>query len=233
MPHAVIVAHGQPSDPKPAEAALRDFAGRVGAASPGVTVHSATLSAPKRLETVLDGLPADTVIYPLFMAKGWFVTDVLPKRLGSRSAEILDPLGVDPALPALVADALLSEMQRLGWVPQQTDLVLAAHGSGRSRNPAEVARDFAGALAERLSFASIRLGFVEQEPSITDAARGAGVQALCLPFFACQGGHALEDVPMALSDARYTGRVLPVLGDLPPVPPHIGSRLTRHFAARA
>ncbi|MGI9369235.1 MAG: cobalamin biosynthesis protein CbiX, partial [Ruegeria sp.] len=72
MPHALIVAHGQPSDPAPAEAALADFARQVDSAAKRVSVHSATLATPSRLEEVLSKLPDETVIYPMFMANGWF-----------------------------------------------------------------------------------------------------------------------------------------------------------------
>ncbi|MEX0320210.1 MAG: CbiX/SirB N-terminal domain-containing protein [Ruegeria sp.] len=229
MQHALIVSHGQPSDPVPAEAALSRFAQRVQAAASGITVHSATLAAPGRFEAALVDLPDDAVIYPLFMAKGWFVTSALPKRLGDRPLAILDPLGVDTALPDLAAGALVVEMDRLGWAPEQTQLVLAAHGSGRSRNPSQVARDFAADLEQRLPLAGLHVGFVEETPSITDAASGTGEIALCLPFFACQGGHAQEDVPEALEAAGFQGRTLPVLGELPPIPAHIGQHLLEHF----
>ena len=49
MSHAVIVAHGQPSDPEPAEAALAAFAAKVDALTGTVSVHSATLAAPGAL----------------------------------------------------------------------------------------------------------------------------------------------------------------------------------------
>lgn len=229
MPHALIVAHGQPSDPAPAEAALSSFARRVQAATSGVTVHSATLAAPGRFEAALADLPEDAVIYPLFMAKGWFVTSALPKRFGDRPLAVLDPLGVDTALPDLAAASLKDEIAGLGWTPEQTRLVLAAHGSGRSRNPSQVAHRFAAELEQRLPLAGLHVGFVEETPSITDAASGTGETALCLPFFACQGGHALEDVPEALEAAGFQGRTLPVLGELPPIPAHIGQRLSEHF----
>ncbi|MDA7963039.1 CbiX/SirB N-terminal domain-containing protein [Ruegeria sp.] len=231
MPHAVIVAHGQPSDPDPAEANLAQFAARVDALSPQVSVHSATLAAPGALEACLDRLPEDTAIYPLFMARGWFVTSALPKRVGSRKVQILDPLGIDPDLPALAAGALQGAMADRGWVAEETDLVIPAHGSGRSQNPARVATGFADALALLLPFRSIRVGFVEQHPSISQAASGLGEQALCLPFFACTGGHVLDDVPTELTRAEFKGATLPVIGELPAIQRQIAAKLTESLGA--
>lgn len=233
MPHAVIVAHGQPSDPAPAEASLANFAARVDALTPQISVHSATLAAPGALEACLDRLPEDTVIYPLFMARGWFVTSALPKRVGSRKVRILDPLGIDPDLPALAAGALQGAMADRGWVAEDTGLVIAAHGSGRSQNPASVAIGFADAVALLLPFRSIRVGFVEQPPSISEAAFGLGETALCLPFFACTGGHVLEDVPTELAHAAFKGATLPVVGELPAIQRQIAMKLSESLRTDA
>jgi len=227
MPHALIVAHGQPSDPIPAEDSLAAYAAEVDALCDGVDVHAATLAAPGALEEQLSKMPDTTAIYPLFMAKGWFVTSALPKRLGDRQVRILDPLGVDAKLPMLVADALRDTLAANQWDPEATDFVLAAHGSGRSRNPSAVARKFATELEQHLPFRSSHLGFVEEPPSISEAAQGLSEQALCLPFFACTGGHVLQDVPQELKEAGFAGQVLPVVGELPRVKLHIAATLTR------
>lgn len=232
MPHALIVAHGQPSDPEPAEAALAQFARMVDAAAKKVSVHSATLAAPNRLETLLSSLPDEAVIYPMFMAKGWFVTDALPKRLGDRAMRILGPLGIDPMLPNLVAHALDAELAQREWKADATTLVIAAHGSGRSRNPSMVTREFAANLKKFLNFKSIKIGFVEELPSIAEAASGVGDQSICLPFFACTGGHVLEDIPQELETAGFRGDVLPVVGVLPQITTHIGAQLDEHFEVR-
>ncbi|MBO9432712.1 cobalamin biosynthesis protein CbiX [Ruegeria sp. R13_0] len=231
MPHAIIVAHGQPSDPEPAEASLATFAAEVNALAADVSVHSATLANSDALEEVMDSLPHDTVIYPLFMAKGWFVTSALPKRIGDRNLRILSPLGTDPMLPDLVSDALKSALKENDWSATASDLIVAAHGSGRSRNPSAVANDFAEQLSQRMTFRSIRVGFVEEPPSISDAANGVSDQSLCLPFFACRGGHVLEDVPEELNKARFRGIVLPVIGELPPIKRQIADTLQAAFSA--
>ncbi len=233
MPHAIIVAHGQPSDPAPAQEALAAFAAKVDALSGDVTVHGATLAAPGVLEAKVDSLPDSVVIYPLFMAKGWFVTSALPKRLGTRKRRILDPLGIDPDLPELSASALRAALSERQWATDDTDLVIAAHGSGRSRNPSAVATDFASQLSRKLPFNSIRVGFVEERPSISEAASGMSQKAVCLPFFACMGGHVLDDVPEELERAGFSGIVLPVVGELPLIQRQIANKICQAFKAAA
>ncbi|MEY8839965.1 sirohydrochlorin chelatase, partial [Cribrihabitans sp. XS_ASV171] len=150
MPELLIVAHGQPSDPMPAEAALSRFAARVQGETESLTIRSATLAAPGRLEDAVAALPDRAAIYPLFMAKGWFVTSALPARLADAGPAVLDPLGTDPDLPTLVARHLRDVIGQRSQTPAETQIVLAAHGSGRSRNPAAIAQGFAERLATEL-----------------------------------------------------------------------------------
>ncbi|WP_425043755.1 sirohydrochlorin chelatase [Primorskyibacter sp. S87] len=214
---ALIVAHGQPSEPDPAEQRLAKLAAAVRDLLSGWTVQSATLAAPGSLEAALASLPENILVYPMFMAKGWFVTSVLPKRMSQRPAQVLDPFGLDPRLIDLGEVALRRAASEQGWDLPDVEVVLAAHGSGRSREPARIAADYATALSARLK-CPVHPGFVEEPPSIKSAATGVGVKSLCLPFFARSGGHAQEDVPQELTAAQFKGCLLPVLGELPGAP---------------
>ncbi|SLN48741.1 hypothetical protein TRL7639_02693 [Falsiruegeria litorea R37] len=222
---ALIVSHGQPSDPVPAEDTLKALALKVAAQLPDWNIQSATLAAEGRLEAALSTLSPGALIYPMFMANGWFVTSALPKRLGKTEATVIDPLGLDPSLPDLAAQALKETAQHAGWSLLQTTILLAAHGSGRSRKPAKMANDFADAIAARISVADIRVGFVEEVPFIEQAAKGCGPLSICLPLFACPGFHTTQDVPDALRQAEFPGVLLPVLGEAQGVPQLIANRL--------
>ena len=48
---------------------------------------------------------------------------------------------------------------------------------------------------------------------------------ICLPYFAADGGHVQQDIPQALTQAGFTGRLLPPLGIDPRVPPVIAQTL--------
>src|SRR5690606_13939659 len=147
---ALIVAHGQPGDPVPQQNAVEALAARVAALLPQAQVRGATLAMPGALDIADD----KTLIYPLFMATGWFTRSELPRRLtlsGAALARVLPPFGSDPGLPSLCL-ALISEAaagQR--WSMAQTHLLIAAHGSRRSRAPAEAAQEMAKALAPHVA----------------------------------------------------------------------------------
>lgn len=157
------------------------------------------------------------VVYPFFMARGWFAGQVLPGRLRDIPHQIACPFGLDPALPALVAAAINQEVDLRGWDDLGFDLLLAAHGSARGPKAAQAATDFAAALRPLLPQARISIGFIEQTPTVETAARALASPALCLPFFAQSGDHSRTDIPKALNAAAFTGATLQVTGALPAV----------------
>ncbi|WP_204115864.1 sirohydrochlorin chelatase [Shimia biformata] len=222
---ALIVAHGQPSRPGPPEQALARLAVEVQERVPGWTIRSATMAAPGALEAALADLPDGATIYPLFMSKGWFVSHALRARLGTRDLVLTDPLGLDPALPDLGAQAIMAEAMRRNWPIGEVRVVLAAHGSGRSDKAAEAAYRFRDQLAAIIECHSIDVGFVEQAPSIAEAATDMGRTALCLPLFACDGDHVQDDIPSALESAGFMGHLMPVIGHHPSVPELIAASL--------
>ena len=211
---ALIVAHGSPADPAPYQAALQALAVRVAFLLPGWQVQGATLAAPGALERALARAVAQPLVYPFFMAQGWFTGRELPRRLtaaGVEGAHRLDPFGVDPDLPALVALVALEGAAEAGLDPGSTTLLLAAHGSKVSRTSADSTHAMADQLRARTRFARVAVGFVEEAPFLADAARDLG-PAVCLPFFALRAGHVAADVPDALAEAGFDGVLLPEIG---------------------
>ena len=228
QPSALLVAHGYPSQPGPTEAAMQRLAGAVGAYLPGWQLRGATLAAPGALEQALDGLDAP-LIYPFFMAEGWFTKTVLPQRLaqaGRPNLRQLQAFGSDPGLAALVAAQVQAACKAQGWQLQDSALLLAAHGSQRARASALGAQGMAAQLAQLLALRGIRCAFVEEAPFLADAAQGMG-QALCLPFFALAASHVLEDIPAAMAKAGFAGPILPPIGAAPSVPSLISAALMR------
>lgn len=217
---AIIVAHGQPSDPAPAEAEIATLAAKVAAHLPGWTVRSGTLAQPGALDRAVAGLDAPFV-FPFFMADGWFIRSALPDRLsraGAWAPRLLTPFGLLPETLMLAGEAASAAAKAQGWAVEETTLVLAAHGSGRSPYPREAAGLTAKTIGETCAFAAIRCGFIEEAPEIADVARGAGDRALCLPLFVARWGHVETDLPSALAKAAFTGALLDPLGTAQEVP---------------
>ncbi|MCU0816884.1 MAG: cobalamin biosynthesis protein CbiX [Cypionkella sp.] len=226
-PAALIVAHGQPSDPGPAAAEIAALAARVAACLPGWRVASATLAEEGALAAQVAALGPEGLVYPLFMAGGWFTRVNLPARLaeaGGAGWRVLAPFGTDAGVQDL-AETLAREA---GLGPGG-ELLLAAHGSFRSPAPAEVAEAVAARIGRALGLARAEAAFIDQSPRLAEV-RGFGPGAVCLPFFAARGGHVIDDLPEALGAAGFAGRILPPLGLDPRVPGLIAGALQRAAA---
>ena len=199
---ALIVAHGQPSDPLPAAQALEALAARVEGLMPGWEVAAATLAEPGAIARGVQGR-AGGVVFPMFMTGGWFTRVQIPAKLAEAGAvgwTVLEPFGCDPA----VHDLCVTLVREAGG----NEVILAAHGSFKSSVPSDIANHVAGRIAAEAG-ASCAAGFIDQDPQLASLRGFAGV---CLPFFAAEGGHVSEDIPAALAEAGFQGRILPPVG---------------------
>ncbi len=210
MTAALIVAHGQPSDPLPAAAELARLADRVAALLPDHDLAAATLAEPGALARATAGR-APGVVFPLFMAGGWFTRHLIPARLAEAGAtgwQVLEPFGCDPAVQDLAV--------RIAAQSGAARVLLAAHGSSKSPAPSAIARHLAARITAATG-AEAAAAFIDQTPRLA-LATGYGADAVCLPFFAMPGGHVTTDLPAALAEAGFGGRLLPAVGQHPEVP---------------
>lgn len=228
MPAAILIAHGAPADPDPQDFTLHALAQEVGALLPEWVIRGATLAREGSLDCALSGLQAP-LIYPFFMAEGFFTKRELPRRLeavGFPNLTHLDPLGVDPTLPDLIARAAQKAAIAAGYVPQDTHLLLAAHGSKIARKSKDASFDMAEKLRGIAGFANISVGLVEEAPFLAEAAADLG-DSICVPFFALRAGHVIGDLPEALAEANFKGPCLDPIGEHPEIPALIAAALRR------
>lgn len=216
---ALIVAHGQPSDPRPAGAALEALAVRVQTLLPGWQVRAATLAEAGALARSVEGQGAG-VVFPMFMAGGWFTRVQIPAKLAESGAigwTVLEPFGCDPMVHDLCV--------RIAHEAGAAEVVLAAHGSFKAAAPSDIALHVAGRIGAEAG-ARVAAGFIDQNPQL-GTLTGFGPDAICLPFFAAEGGHVNADIPAALAEAGFQGRILPPVGLDPRVPGIIAAAIAR------
>lgn len=206
----MILAHGQPSDPLPAATEVEALASAVGLHLPGWRVRAATLAEPGALERLAGEEPG--LVFPLFMAAGWFTSVAVPARLeaaGVTGWRQMAPMGLIREVQDLAV--------RVATESGAPEVLVAAHGSGRSRAPAEVAQAVAARIAEAGVAQRVECGFIEEPPYLCNVT-GWSAHAVCLPFFAMAGGHVQNDLPEALAEAGFAGQILPALGLHPDIP---------------
>ena len=223
-PTTIIVAHGSPSDPDTLDSAVQALAARVQEYVSDRLVIGATLAKVGSLESALaqaSGSQAPA-IYPFFMSEGWFVKRELRRRVElvfDGPVTYFSAFGLDPKVPGLCSERAISAAAEMGATGEDTVLVMAAHGSQKGPAAAEAAEAIAQAVRAQGKFAEVRLGFVEQTPTITEAASGLeGRKTVCLPLCATTAGHVLQDVPEQLDAAGFTGKLLQPIGEDQSVP---------------
>lgn len=221
----IIVSHGQPSDPAPAAADLARLAALVATHLPGWVVQSATLAEPEALGALVKTLGGGGALYPLFMAGGWFTRINLPARLAKSEAvgwQVLEPFGCDPALHDLAATVVAEAIA--AQTPAKAQVLLAAHGSFKSPVPSDIAAHVAKIIHQKTNAPRVEAAFIDQTPQLASVT-GFDATSVCLPYFAAAGGHVTDDIPAALSQAKYKGRILPPLGLDPRVPAIIAAAI--------
>jgi len=224
----VVVGHGERGGSF-SNAIIKGHAEAVAGALPGVPVAAGVLSGAPSLEEALHDVSnrgARTIlIYPYFMAAGYFVTTKIPGRLmdvdfASR-CRVLSPLGADAGLPSMIMrQAIASAESNLGQKSDACRLLLVGHGSKVSRASANATEAVAVKLREMARFGSVMTAFLEEAPEVAEVIIADERPTVVVGFFNGDGLHAGEDVPEALASAAgpvsYTGAIgaLPEVGGL-------------------
>ena len=205
-PVLLIVSHGErggSGDDRFAYDLVERLRGTAGFAQ----VQACFLSKEPSLKTVSSALPpGPLIIYPLFMADGYFVNTAIPRQLACENAlevAVLTPLGLHPELPALVARLAMEAAAANRADPQSHELLLVAHGSRHEPASRLATEDVAGKLRRMGLFAGVSVSFLEEQPFVADQLADISRPVIIAGLFAGQGMHGAGDVPEAV---RVSGR---------------------------
>ncbi len=143
------------------------------------------------------------VIYPFFMADGFFVRTRLKDRVVAAEVakpwESFPPLGIDPGLPEIVLQHAERAAKAADFAPAATTLLLVGHGSKFGPASADATRAAAAAVKDASVFADVATAFLEEAPSVEDALHRIGSPVVVSGFFSGDGMHAGDDVPDAIA----------------------------------
>lgn len=215
----LIVAHGERGGRADNRLllSLRDaVAGRTGLRS----LHAGVLNGAPSIEEALQALAAERprrlLVYPFFMSDGYFTRTVVPQRIAAAGNgmpwQLLAPLGLDPALAALIEHRALAEATAAGWPPQRSRLLLVGHGSSKSDASARATRAAAAAVGKASKFAAVATAFLEEPPFLADALADDSDPTIVVGFLSGEGLHGRDDIPAAISQARSALRYAGPIG---------------------
>jgi sirohydrochlorin cobaltochelatase len=234
----VIAAHGDRGSAE-RNAVLRCHAealrlgGRFAYAGHGV------LNGEPQIESVLkeaESAGAQRVlIYPFFMSGGYFAGKVLPQRILKASLAVpvtlLEPLGLNPALPPLLLRRSLDRAREAALAPENTRLIVAAHGSKFGRASAEAAEQVAEVVRRESPFYETVTAFIEEPPFIADALRSATQPVVVAGLFSGEGLHGHDDLDAAIQRAGAPCVYTRPIGGDPSIPGIIEAAIERMLAS--
>jgi len=145
------------------------------------------------------------IVYPLFVANGYFTRDRLAGLLdqasrAGREVTVLAPLGLDPGLPLLVGDCAARAAASAGLEAAQCNVVLLAHGSKKNPMAGQSTENIAEQLGGGGRFAGVAAAFLEQPPSLQTAADALTGPLIVVGMFSGEGLHGASDVPRQVAD---------------------------------
>jgi len=234
----ILAAHGDGDDSESNER-VRLLAREIESGDGFAQVIPAFNKGMPGFDEVLDQVNANrVVVVPLMTSDGYFVKEVLPRRLSSESKDtrekkvtVTPPLGaaieIEPMLLRAVNEVICLEAMDIG----STDVLVVGHGTMRNTQSSRRTNEIAKALVAASPIRSVSTAFLDEPPSIKEVlSRRADGDLVVIPFLFGGGGHVLEDIPLALgmaplkagySDAivfrrgEYKTVLLPPLGWMP------------------
>lgn len=150
----------------------------------------------------------DVVIVPVFSARGYFTSEVLPSELGlggdcarrgGKTIRLTRPLGEHPKLQAIVEGRLRATIERFGLQPEETAAVVIGHGTRRNRQSRDSARQQARRIRELNWLSEAIDAYLDDQPDIPSVYRRTrAANIIALPYFVADGAHVRGDIPRAL-----------------------------------
>jgi len=217
-PALLIVAHGDIGGAAQ-NTALRALAETVHTRLADLPIAYGVMYGEPALEAAFAELAGHRVlIYPFFMSEGYYVEKALPERLGLATSDnaggqevtIMPPLGLDQALPALIARRARDAAPANPYSAAGSSVLVIAHGSARGTHSRLAAETFADGLRQCLKIGPVRAAYLEEMPFAEDAIFALSARSVVISFFAGKGSHGGKDVPKILAEAGKG--YVPVIG---------------------
>jgi sirohydrochlorin ferrochelatase len=202
----VLAAHGSASDDR-VNAEVCALADRVAATGRFAEVVASFHRGVPHYSTVLDQLQSSrATVIPFMTSGGYYCDEVLPcelarnRRFAEMTVRVTKPVGAHPKMARIAADRATALALEHGVAFDETSLLVVGHGTKRHSQSRDATIALARTLGQRLGVVESLPCFLEDDPTIEQARRGArGRNILAIVFLLTDGPHARRDVASALS----------------------------------
>lgn len=142
---------------------------------------------------------------PVFATEGRIARDLIPKEMGlsgsltrlpdGRVVRYLRPVGAHPGLAELAQKRACLAADGAGFAPEETGLLLIAHGNKHGGGARQSAEDLARRIRQAGRWSSVTALFLEEEPRAADWEKLAReAKLVVLPLLLAEGQHAARDL---------------------------------------
>ncbi len=150
----------------------------------------------------------DVYVVPLFISKGYFTEEVIPRELGldgpapsvtrklGRTIHYAKPVGTHPSMASMILRRAEESAGLTDAQAREAGLIIIGHGTERNSNSAEVIYRVSREADEAGVFGHVRTGFLDQAPDVGEVLGEMEERTVVLvPFFVAEGWHTQETIP--------------------------------------
>ncbi|HEY8289384.1 MAG TPA: CbiX/SirB N-terminal domain-containing protein [Acetobacteraceae bacterium] len=177
--------------------------------------------APSVADALARTTAATVHVVPFFMEDGWFARIAVPRALDldhatrGRTVRCHAPVGTHDGMAGLAAVRIARYYGETGLNEAGLTVVLVGHGSARAPGQPMALHRHVRRLAATGRYARVEAAFLEEPPLLPDQlAALADIPVAVVGFFAGEGFHVRDQLPMVLADARAAGQVVHDLGSI-------------------
>jgi sirohydrochlorin cobaltochelatase len=163
-------------------------------------------------------------LVPLFMSEGYFSEGVIPRALGfpeagrgetqrvvRRPNQVLvycRAVGTHPRMTDVLLARAKAVVEQFPFPraprPREITLFVAGHGTTEHEDSRVAVEQHVNSIRALGTYAAVHSVFLEEKPLISACYRLAHTKNIVLvPFFASDGIHAREDIPVLLGEPRH------------------------------
>jgi sirohydrochlorin cobaltochelatase len=167
----------------------------------------------------------EVYVVPNFISEGYFTQTVVPreleldgdstKRANGQIWKYCEPVGNHPAMTELLLER--ARDIATGIDPDETSLLIVAHGTDLNENSAVAAKREAEKIRALGKYAAVLNVYMEEPPLVSDWRKLTKTRnVVVVPFFISDGLHSYEDIPRLIGIVVAAGVDRGQPGSAPP-----------------
>lgn len=214
----LLAAHGERRE-NASNAGVAALAAELGRRGVAAEVRFGFINGAPTIAEAIHGFSArDILVHPLFLSDGYFARVRLPRLIGeaqflfpSRSVRIQPALGLNSALPQVIAGRAIATSRSRGLAARETTVVLLAHGSPTDAASRRSTENIALRVQALHPFAGVACAFLDEAPTLVECVSTIVTPIVVIGLFIGDGLHGNGDVSELMSmldiDISFGGNI--------------------------